>query len=532
MPAEGTTMKKRFNYKGVCIPEKHYMVDISNKTAQIFKMVEQGEYFVINRPRQYGKTTAIYMLNQFLKTRDEYYPIKMSFEGIGSDSYKSEAKFIEAFLLRMKRVFDIAGGSGLAEFIETSTHVNDINKLDIWLSQLVEKIGRKTILMVDEVDKSCDSQLFLDFLGMLRDKYLKHNQGEDITFHSVILASVHDIKSLKIRIRPDDETKYNSPWNIAADFDVDLAFLPSEIAPMLEEYSTDQQVAIDLPYFAERLFYFTSGYPFLVSYLCRIIDEKILPGKTKKEWLPHDLETAVQMALVENNTNFDSLIKNLENKPDLYNLVFKIIMNEREFSFNKDNPVMNTGTIYGILKKGEGNKTQVNNRLYEQRIYNYMASKMEIAGDSAFNIVSSSYILDDGALDIEKVIRKFQEFMKEQHSKKDNDFIERNGRLLFLAFIKPIINGKGFDFKEVQVSEEKRLDVVITFENKKYIVELKIWRGETYHQEGINQLADYLDRQNQTVGYLLIYDLRKERNKAGVFEMLETNGKEIFAAWI
>ena len=32
---------------------------------------------------------------------------------------------------------------------------------------------------------------------------------------------------------------------------------------------------------------------------------------------------------------------------------------------------------------------------------------------------------------------------------------KRNGRLLFLAFIKPIINGIGFDFKEVQISENK-----------------------------------------------------------------------------
>lgn len=38
----------------------------------------------------------------------------------------------------------------------------------------------------------------------------------------------------------------------------------------------------------------------------------------------------------------------------------------------------------------------------------------------------------------------------------DKEFIEHHGRLLFLAFIKPIINGTGFDFKEVKVSEEKR----------------------------------------------------------------------------
>ncbi|MCP5054834.1 MAG: hypothetical protein GY940_47150 [bacterium] len=58
-----------------------------------------------------------------------------------------------------------------------------------------------------------------------------------------------------------------------------------------------------------------------------------------------------------------------------------------------------------------------------------------------------------------------------------------------------------FRFKEVQTSEEKRLDIVITFENRKYIVELKIWREESYHQEGIKQLYDYLEHQNQETGY-------------------------------
>ena len=73
---------------------------------------------------------------------------------------------------------------------------------------------------------------------------------------------------------------------------------------------------------------------------------------------------------------------------------------------------------------------------------------------------------------------------------------------------------------------------MITFENKKYIIELKIWRGESYHREGIKQLCDYLDRQNETVGYLLIYDLRKESSRIGESEEIKVQGKRIFAAWV
>ncbi len=74
--------------------------------------------------------------------------------------------------------------------------------------------------------------------------------------------------------------------------------------------------------------------------------------------------------------------------------------------------------------------------------------------------------------------------------------------------------------------------MVITFGNKKYIVELKIWHGDAYHKEGIKQLCDYLEDQNQSVGYLLIYDLRKEKGKMGKYEKIEINGKTIFAAWV
>lgn len=524
-------MLKKFNITGTCIPERHYMADMSKKLDKITEMVFNGDYFTIDRPRQYGKTTTMYLLKKRLKENKNYLVINISFEGIDSPTYEKHERFIPTVLNILSQRLEFMQEEELAALIEDNKTISNFNRLSVFFTKLVVQCGRKIVLMIDEVDKALNNQLFLDFLGMLRTKYLAKNQGEDHSFHSVILAGVHDVKTLKAKIHAEEKKMYNSPWNIAVDFKVAMALSPGEIAPMLEEYVKERRVKIDVPFFAEKLFYFTSGYPFLVSYLCKLIDEEILPGKSKKEWEPHDLVQAVQMSLTEDNTNFDTLIKNLENNPELYELVFKIIMNEKEYSYNKDNPVIRFGTIYGILL-GDRGRTKIHNRLYEQRIYNYMASKMETSGEMNFDHVSTSYIEPGGTLNIEKIIRKFQEFMIEQYSKKDKDFLERNGRLLFLAFIRPIINGVGLDFKEVQVSEEKRLDIVITFGTKKHIVELKIWRGEVYHREGIGQLCDYLDRQNERMGYLLIYDLRKESGRTGEWEKIENKGKKIFTAWV
>ncbi len=53
---------KAFNTTAVCVPSKHYMVDLSERVKAIKQMVDAGKYFTINRARQYGKTTTIIAL--------------------------------------------------------------------------------------------------------------------------------------------------------------------------------------------------------------------------------------------------------------------------------------------------------------------------------------------------------------------------------------------------------------------------------------------------------------------------------------
>lgn len=137
-----------------------------------------------------------------------------------------------------------------------------------------------------------------------------------------------------------------------------------------------------------------------------------------------------------------------------------------------------------------------------------MISKSENISMAGYNF-KNNFITDDGGLDMEKVLLKFQQFMKENYSTRDKEFLERQGVLLFLAFIKPIINGIGFDYKEVQISEERRLDIVISYNQHKYVIETKIWYGEIAHQKGLKQLKNYLDIENLDKGYLLIFNFNK-----------------------
>lgn len=518
-------MEKEFNVTGTCIPEMHYMVDISNKIDLINKLIEKGKYFVINRPRQYGKTTTLYMVERAFAKKEGYLVISISFEGIGDLVFESEERFSKGFLNLLSRNMLLAN-SQVAEIIDKEKlAVETMDDLSYTLTKFIMKTNKKVILLIDEVDKSSNNQLFLSFLGMLRNKYLLRNTGKDVTFHSVILAGVHDVKSLKAKIRPEEEQKYNSPWNIAADFDVDMSFSKEEIGTMLQDYTSGTGAKLDIEYFSEKLYFYTSGYPFLVSKLCKIIDENIMDKQSLK-WEEVYLEKAVKQLLGESNTNFDSLIKNLENNNKLKELIYKIIIDGDVITFNKDNPLITLGVTYGFFKSEDG-KLKIQNRIYEQRIYDYMSSLIETSTNLSFNNEKSKFIKPDGSLDIKKVLIKFQQFMKHEYSKKRQAFLEEDGRLLFLAFLSPIVNGTGFAFKEVKGGEEKRFDIVITYEKKIFIIELKKWYGEQYHKKGQLQLGEYLEQYDLEEGYLLIFDFRKNTKLAGKVEetIINVSGK-------
>ena len=85
-------MDKEFNITGTCIPKMHYMVDTSNKLKKTIKLIVKGKYFTINRPRQYGKTTTLFLLNNKLNETEDYLTIKISFEGIGDLIFRKRFK--------------------------------------------------------------------------------------------------------------------------------------------------------------------------------------------------------------------------------------------------------------------------------------------------------------------------------------------------------------------------------------------------------------------------------------------------------
>lgn len=516
-------MRKKFNITGSCNPERHYMVNSKKRFEAVEGLIDAGEYFTINRARQYGKTTTLYMIWRRLSER--YIVVPLSFEGLGDSLFASEEAFVKKFSEQMAVYLTPLKLDDALMGIWQKGKAKSMDELALLVTEFCRKAPKPVLLTIDEVDKSSDNQLFLNFLGMLRNRYLERDiQGMDSTFHSVILAGVYDVKNLKVKLRPEAEKKYNSPWNIATDFNIDMTFNPEDIAQMLTDYEEDEHTGMNIRAVSEEIYKYTAGYPFLVSKLCKVIDEEL-----DKDWTIKGVQTATKQTILEKNTLFTSLTKNLEEYPELKQFIFAISINGEEVTYDVNNPVMDFATMFSIIKFDARRKVRIHNIIFEEVLNNYFIAEQTI--NSLGRLRMQMNYVRNGRLDMELVITRFADLMHEEYRESTVPFLEREGRLLFLTFLKPIINGTGFYYVEPQTRDNRRMDLVVTYGSEEFIIELKIWRGDKYEEQGRDQLASYLTTRGTAEGYLVTFDFSK-KGKGAEPQWIENMGKRIFEVTI
>jgi len=366
---------------------------------------------------------------------------------------------------------------------------------------------------------------------MLRDKYLFRNAGKDYTFHSVILAGVYDVRNLKQKMvlagnytSSAGESSMNSPWNIAVDFKIDMSFSAKEIETMLVDYESEHHTDMNISEISKEIRFYTSGYPYLVSRICLLIETEL-----NKNWSIEGVQEAVKIMLEEDTTLFDDLSKKLEENQELNNLLFDLTVGKISFPYSALDPVVKYGLMFCFIAREE-NRLIVHNKIFEIAITNYFVSKATRKWREN-NIVQTpaNDIIKNGYFNMELLLNRFKEHYAEIYTDKNLKFLEREGKLIFLTYLLPLINGKGFYHFEPQTRDYGKIDLVVDFLKQQFIIELKLWYGNSRHEDAYDQLATYLKSKNMDAGYLLTFDFRKNGdNSFSENKWIEWDGKRIF----
>lgn len=501
---------KSFNITGTCRPNEHYMVDITERLSIIRKMIDKGDYFCINRGRQYGKTTTLRAVSHNFS--DDYCIFSISFEGISESSYAGEERLYASFVYRMAGTFawkplmglDAEVGEYISTFAEVHEDTCSEKALSKFISTICHRNTKPIVLLIDEVDQASNYPSFLKLLGLLRSMYL--NRDIAPTFQSVILAGVHDIKNLKLRIRTEGSHIPNSPWNIASPFDVDMSLQEEGIRLMLDEYEADHHTGMNTAITAKRIRSYTHGYPFLVSRLCMLMDEQ-------KDWSREGFFRAEKTLLNEKNTFFDDINKKLAQYPEMRLLLRSILFNGSRLAYNSNVEWQEICLMYGYLRMDDDTgAVAIDNRIVETMLYNKFIDEEQL-NNLMYNQGSAAKMnyTHDGQLDMEHILAHFCTSFEKIYGKEPEEFIEREGRRLFMMYMRPIINGTGHFYVEDQTRDLTRTDLIIDYLGQQYVIEMKIWHGDAYNKRGERQLAAYMDYYDTKKAYMLSFCFNKKK---------------------
>ncbi len=514
-------MSKVFNVTGLCIPQKHYMVNLDSRLKQIKKMVDEGCYFTINRARQFGKTTTLSMLEYYLQS--DYCVVSLDFQNLGYASFETEQIFVEAFSSELLAYVDDLPKeieNGLENFTFENLQKCTFQKLFRVLNQWCKISEKPIVLMIDEVDSATNNQVFLDFLAQLRAYYLKRTKS--VTFHSVILAGVYDVRNLKRKLRPEEEHKMNSPWNIATKFDVDMSFSKEDIVEMLKEYEADYHTNMDINEMAKLIYEYTFGYPYLVSRFCKLLDEEVAGSlefsNKSSAWTKEGFLEAEKRIVKEDNTLYQSLIGKLEQYKELKTVLYELLFIGRTIPYTSMSNYVQVATMFGFVRN-ENDTLVIFNRIFEKVLYNYFISE-EFIASKMYRVAEQerNQFIMNGHLDMKKILEKFVETFHYLYGDKNETFLEDAGRRYFILFLKPIINGIGNYSIEPETRNSERMDLVVYYCGEQYIIEMKIWRGNAYNERGEEQLSNYLDYFHLKKGYMLSFNFNKKK-EIGVKEI-------------
>ncbi len=492
-------MKRIFNVTGLCIPENHYMVDpMRGLNDTIDDLINNEYYFTIHAPRQSGKTTMLHALMKKINAEAERVCLVFSLETAGyrSITVKEANKNIIQAIIRSSKLHLIP------EFQpDLSEKSDDLTMID-FLSQWCLKLPKPLVLLVDEIDSLYDDVL-ISVLRQFRDGFQFRPKGFP---SSVSLVGLRDVREYKEKVRENDRSiGSGSPFNIKAKSLTIRNFSLSQIAELMQQY-TDEGGQSFSDEIIDLFYSYTSGQPWLVNALANEIVVEILLKDTSKPITVELVVQAKENLILRRDTHLDSLIDKLH-EPRIRPIIDAVISGA-DIQFNEYNDDLKYAEDLGIIVKDTNNNgVKISNLIYNEIIPRVLNANFQDLMIPKVELIW--FIKPDGKLDMNALLREFQDFYRE-HAESWLDkfsYHESGKQLLLMAFLQRIVNGGGSIGREMAMGRG-RTDLIIDFMGDRFVLELKIKRSNTNIDKAYKQLHRYLDTINISHGYLILFELK------------------------
>ena len=443
---------------------------------------------------------------QFDQTMD-YFPIQLNFDVYKNTSVPDfYANLYEDICEEIENLFQRRRGTPpepLTRLLENTklTNPHAMRRFFRHLERLL--MPQQFVLIIDEFDGIPQAALS-DFLHTLRHIYIS---GKPRCPHSVGIIGVKSIAQLNY-------DRSISPFNIQDEFQLPN-FTLEQVQELLGQYTSEVGQAF-VPEVIASIHKQTAGQPVLVNRFAQILTEELDIPKTKPITMLHFSEAHARL-LEEDNVNFTHLLTNIRKEPRFESVLMRIMARDDGVDFNLRSDIISELATYGVIARGDDGMCEIVNPIYLYCILQAFKPIVNGLEDEYLHENSREGFLDYltpiGQIDMLALLDNFRDFIARAGFKilqVPDTPQESVGRHLLLAYLDQFVKLiGGFMHIEVQTGRD-RMDIIITHNQQKYIIETKIWRGDNRYQAGKKQLVAYLRSEGVTEGYYIVFDHRQD----------------------
>jgi hypothetical protein len=481
------------------------MIEAATRLHGVEQLVDDGKYFVIHAARQSGKTTYLQDLTDRLNAGGKCYALFCSLENTLNIVAPKEG--ISRIVLKIKNQLRFSNIPHKTEFAEDAVYSDYTNVLNTELTLFCMLLDKPFVVLFDEVDCLSEGTL-ISFLRQLRDGY--NNRSRQAFPHSVALVGMRNIRDYKAQVRPDSVTLGDaSPFNIVAETYTLENFTKEEITQLYQQH-TNESGQLFNDDVIELVYEQTQGQPWLVNAIAREVIVKILQSDYTKPVSAELVHQAIQNIILNRPAHIDSLLERLK-EDRVRKVITPMIIGEDFVDMESDDFLY--AKDLGLIRV-ENWRVKPANPIYAEVIIRKLSYRVQVKlQDPQYPYHIPRYMKEDGTIDVDYLMRDFQKFWHQNNEiwLEKCDYPEAGPLLVMMAFLQRVVNGGG-DIMRDMASGNGRLDILMTYNGKKYPIELKIRYGKKYVEDGLDQTARYMDLHCCNEGWIVVFDRRTTVN--------------------
>ena len=515
--------KKTFCIAGPINPDFHYFIPHRLDWEDLYRLIQNREYFVLHAPRQSGKTTAVLEFCRQLTADGIYNALYFNVEAAQAVRENVE-KGLLSILISLQQAIEnqLPLETPLIGYLKNMTSepgAINFSSLYLALEYLAKHSTKPIILFIDEIDSLIGDTL----LSVLRQIRTGFPNRPKLYPHAVCLIGLRDVRDYRIWSRQEGkQISTSSPFNIKSESLALSNFSLEDIRDLYAQHTLETG-QIFLPEAVEHVYYLTAGQPWLVNALAYQVCYRDL--KQSSESISKDIiDRAKEVLIKRRDTHLDSLIDKLR-EPRIRPIIEAIITGELDLGNIQPDDLQYVRDL-GLVKQ---ERLEIANPIYREIIPRELNS---VAVEFITQTVLP-YKRADGSLNASALIQGFVDFYRE-HSAiwlDKFDYKEAAPHLLMMAFLQRVINGGGTLQREYALGTG-RVDILLKWREQTIVIELKIRHKPSSVTDGLKQTANYMEIAAAGEGHLIVFDRNPNKSwEEKIFTLKETINGKIIHVW-